>query len=57
MSGMSSVPNPSASSISLRITSESVEDELAVLEINGRVSLFTRAGGAGEGAPEQPGIA
>ncbi|AHK31644.1 hypothetical protein Pd630_LPD04431 [Rhodococcus opacus PD630] len=33
------------------------EIELAVLETNGRVSFFTRAGGAGEGAPEQPGIA
>ena len=33
------------------------EIELAVLETNGRVSFFTQAGGAGEGAPEQPGIA
>nr|WP_241961855.1 YetF domain-containing protein [Rhodococcus opacus] len=33
------------------------EIELAVLETNGRVSFFTRAGGAGEDAPEQPGIA
>ncbi|MFC9357038.1 YetF domain-containing protein, partial [Rhodococcus sp. NPDC057014] len=33
------------------------EIELAVLETNGRVSFFIRAGGPTEGAPEQPGIA
>ncbi|WP_346348892.1 YetF domain-containing protein [Rhodococcus sp. T2V] len=32
------------------------EIELAVLETNGRVSFFARAGGASKGAPEQPGI-